>query len=695
MRRERSSRWAVGRMLGLLAGALAWGATDLRGQTGELFPVSNEPLSESLTALEIAATEDGSFRVLWEVGGDLRTRRFTESGHPQSDKVRVDFGQPFGDPRLIYRGNGLFQVVARLTTPAGPGPILMIKDLEKPKDPEEPNQGSTDILNVAPRRILAFDATAPPSGGLAVAWIEEDGQGTTTLRGVLDAGRERPFKIPSASIDEQASPRIVVTPDDSLVVTWEAGSAENRNLFVGVFDPVGNLLFSNRDSPVHVLVNILTKGSQSQPDLVILSSPVSEQDLPTFLLVWESDPLLPPALSTGSGIFARRFESGEGGPEIQVNSRIAGNQLDPQIAVGTDRHVLVVWEDEERHRISAQALDSQGFPFGPSWDVDPGDGEASRPRIAALPDGRFVAVWQRRRTDEMGDDAFDILGRIVDPPATLPCIPGATTLCLQGGRYQVQVATPDGSAASAQRTGIESGYFWILEPDNVELWVSVVRDRDGDAAVLRAVGLSILGLALTVTDTWTGRTVRYASPPGSFFPPLRDDDSFRLRGLQPRRLDENPDTPSHGQGISRIHGGSEARSSPQGQDALSLVEGRFRVQLRQIGGDGAGETEAARAFPTTSLAGTFSLAGTLLANTLLADTVSPSEVDGGQALDAAVKILDRCDFDGHHWLFVAGLTDEAVELTVRDTVTGTVVTVRDPEGLALPPRVRTRLLPCS
>lgn len=49
-----------------------------------------------------------------------------------------------------------------------------------------------------------------------------------------------------------------------------------------------------------------------------------------------------------------------------------------------------------------------------------------------------------------------------------------------------------------------------------------------------------------------------------------------------------------------------------------------------------------------------------------------------------VKVLDGCGFNGHHWLFVSGLTDLAVTLRVFRVASGEVRVVRNPQGRAFP-----------
>ena len=51
----------------------------------------------------------------------------------------------------------------------------------------------------------------------------------------------------------------------------------------------------------------------------------------------------------------------------------------------------------------------------------------------------------------------------------------------------------------------------------------------------------------------------------------------------------------------------------------------------------------------------------------------------GSGLERFVKVIDGCDFNGHYWVFAAGLTNVGVALRIRDTVGGTVYAIdREP-----------------
>jgi len=116
-------------------------------------------------------------------------------------------------------------------------------------------------------------------------------------------------------------------------------------------------------------------------------------------------------------------------------------------------------------------------------------------------------------------------------PDSAACVGDATHLCLEGGRFRVEVTwrTPAGAAGPGQAVRLtgESGYFWFFGAENVELVVKVL-----DACAFNgrhwvfAGGLTNVATTLTVTDTRTGAVRTYHNPQGTAFAPIQDTGAF-------------------------------------------------------------------------------------------------------------------------------------------------------------------------
>jgi len=114
---------------------------------------------------------------------------------------------------------------------------------------------------------------------------------------------------------------------------------------------------------------------------------------------------------------------------------------------------------------------------------------------------------------------------------TQPCAIGPTNLCLgAGGRFRVEVLwTANGTSGQGQaisRTA-DTGEFWFFDPSNIELIAKVI---DGCALGNRfwffAGGLTNVDVAISVTDTATGRVREYQSRAGTPFQPIQDTNAF-------------------------------------------------------------------------------------------------------------------------------------------------------------------------
>lgn len=113
------------------------------------------------------------------------------------------------------------------------------------------------------------------------------------------------------------------------------------------------------------------------------------------------------------------------------------------------------------------------------------------------------------------------------------CISGGPALCLNQGRFQVQVTwtTPQGGSGSGQATQLtdESGYFTFFDPSNVELTVKVLNACGFPGSPRYWVfmsGLTNVGVQVTVTDTKNGTVKTYNNPLNRPFAPILDTNAF-------------------------------------------------------------------------------------------------------------------------------------------------------------------------
>ena len=99
------------------------------------------------------------------------------------------------------------------------------------------------------------------------------------------------------------------------------------------------------------------------------------------------------------------------------------------------------------------------------------------------------------------------------------CVADSSTLCLNGGRFRVQVAFQTPSIPAGIGTAVpltaDTGYFWFFSAGNVELAIKVLDGRAFNNKFWVFYGaLSDVAYTITVTDTATGAVKTYSNPSG-------------------------------------------------------------------------------------------------------------------------------------------------------------------------------------
>src|SRR5262249_1019283 len=100
-----------------------------------------------------------------------------------------------------------------------------------------------------------------------------------------------------------------------------------------------------------------------------------------------------------------------------------------------------------------------------------------------------------------------------------PALGLATALCLQGSRFQAEVAwtAPGFGSGTGQAVALtrDTGYFWFFASSNVELVVKVLDGRAVNQHFWVFYGaLSDVAYTLTITDLQTGAREVFTNPQG-------------------------------------------------------------------------------------------------------------------------------------------------------------------------------------
>jgi len=262
---------------------------------------------------------------------------------------------------------------------------------------------------------------------------------------------------------------------------------------------------------------------------------------------------------------------------------------------------------------------------------------------------------------------------------TGPCVVDAQTLCLNSGRFKVQVnwrvpsQGTSGVGTAAALTG-DTGYFWFFSSNNIELVLKVVDGRGFNGKFWVFYGaLSDVEYSIAITDTATGTVRTYSNPSGSLASVADtaafDGASIGVRGGEQARVEgpaSNVDAPP-GLDPGRNPGpptldSRMAESAPcvAGGTTLCLNGGRFKVEVGwrvpSQGTSGSGQ-----------------------AVTLTGDT-GQFWFFSANNIELVIKVLDGTPVNGQYWVFYGALSNVEYTITVTDTETGRTKTYFNPQG---------------
>ena len=203
-----------------------------------------------------------------------------------------------------------------------------------------------------------------------------------TLTGIAPSWAQIPdWQANQQVVDSQCSPALATAPNGDLVMVWDSRGVDGdgRAVVMRRFAADGTALDAMEQQ-----VNAFTASRQENAHLAIDGSG-------EIVVVWEGR-----SAADGSGVVARRFgaDGSALSDEIQVNTTIPDNQVNPRVARATDGSFAVAWQDRGLNRIMMRRFAADGTPFGDPIDVNGVDLSSVRePDLAFDPDGELLVVW--------------------------------------------------------------------------------------------------------------------------------------------------------------------------------------------------------------------------------------------------------------------------------------------------------------
>jgi hypothetical protein len=622
----------------------------------------------------VASDSEGRLLVVWldQARNGVFAQRYDAAGQPAAREFRVDDDldapffpinfpvsplPPYFGPRVASGPDGGFLVV----WPTHQGVRARLYDAA--------GASRTGSFPVSSEGMSDLDVAGRPGGGYVVVWTDVEGPNAVIFyrffdaRGVAVGGTFQVNQAPS-DLGTVRWPRVAVDGAGGFVVTWERG----REAFTGGSlqseSDIWARRFNASGQPLAGEVRVNAGADDDQYG----AAPIVHAD-GGFSVVWNN------AVEIGNGFdvqaVAQRFDAA--GARLGSPVRLAaqgGDFAPPVVAAGPDGNPVVLWgalgPRDPGLAVVGRAFDDRWRPLGGVFQVNTyTEFDQTNPALAVDGQGRFVAVWvsgelpvpQTPPPAEWGGQDGSSYGVYGQRFKLSTCAAGASTLCLNGGRFQVEVAWTDprtgnsGVGHAVPRTG-DTGLFWFFQESNVELIVKVLDGRliNGHFWVFYG-SLTDVEFVLTVIDTVTEARETYHNPP-YHMASWADTSAFEdeavtaaVAALQTEPIASGTleEGPAAGVGEATL---------------LRLAGGRFHVEVAwtdpRTGNSGLGRA--------------VSLSGDTGAFWFFQES----------NLEVVVKVLDGQLINGAFWVFYGSLSDVEYTVTVTDTVTQKFKRYRNP-----------------
>ncbi|MEM6702390.1 MAG: Calx-beta domain-containing protein [Acidobacteriota bacterium] len=616
----------------------------------------------------VAFAEDGRKLVAWQDrdrdGFGVSAILLSAEGEPLGAPFRVNRSQA-GDqtaPDVAFAADGSFAIAWRNADAAaargGNGGNLVATFFD-PQAVAETEEAAIDTASSAASSDPVVDSSN--EGDITVSWQDQNGD---VRAATADAQSTSAPVAVTSDAEPGSEPQTATSAVGQYVVVWESSLAA-KGQAAGL---VGATFAPGNAEPVAEF-SVSSASSASNPS-------VATADNGDFVVAWQEEDS-----GSGTDIMARLY-SADGtakGEAFRVNQTTAGDQSSPHVGANSAGDFAIVWSDERAAK-GANGSALIGAFFDPGGEAKTGEEVIAEAQANSTPAAADVTIDDSDEVTvvyELLDDQGEATGvfsegfsSVVTPGV---CMEDASTLCLNGGRFEVtaswRTTSGDIGPGSAVALSDDTGYFWFFDEENVEITLKVL---DGCAINGRywvfAGGLTDVEVDLTVTDTESGISRSYTNPRATSFEPIQDTSAFSdctgSELLSPPRNDPESSLRTLWQSSEGTATSAANTNCDELTDALCLNAERFAVSIEW----------------TTSQ----ETSGVGRPVTLTGDTGTFWFFDE-QNVEVVIKVLDACAINGRYWVFAAGLTDVAAQLTVTDTASGAFQVYANELGAAFRP----------
>ena len=540
--------------------------------------ISNAGADDS-NAPSAASDENGNTAVAWEDGGQVKGRVLGNNGSPQTGIFGISTALGTGATKPVLATSASGDLVACWRQSTGTQAGILCRRLSIT------GAAASDFIRVDPTpNSRAPDVAMDEFGNFIVVWEENgvDGRDIFGRRYERNGTPEGPAVILNAeTAGDQTRPRVSRTAAGAFVTVWEsntipAGATRAPSaVAVGGGTSIVSRGFSPEGEAETDDVVVAESDATSDPDTPDVNVDDKGKTTVTFERkktngdsdgIFRREVLLPKApsvctedsetLCLNGDRFRIRAEwkdsEGDRGPakaeqltddtgyfyffnpenvEVVIKGLDACSFADAfwVFAGGlTDVEVTLVVEDTA----SGQGI-SYFNPIGAFQPIRDTAAFATCDQGAVREDPQEISQMSlalRAEIEALAAADLDELARTREQAGAGSCFSTATRLCLNGGRFAVEVdfdtGTDSGPALRNTLTD-ETGYFTFFDPSNVEVVVKLLNACGiNNRYWVFAAGLTDVEVTLTVTDTSSGGQNTYFNQGGNAFRPITDTDAF-------------------------------------------------------------------------------------------------------------------------------------------------------------------------
>jgi uncharacterized lipoprotein NlpE involved in copper resistance len=222
------------------------------------------------------------------------------------------------------------------------------------------------------------------------------------------------------------------------VVVWRSDSAQDGGGY-GVYGQ----RYDARGAALGAEFQVNTEGWGSQHEPVVAGTADGG-----FVVAWRSDS----QDGSGTGVYAQRYgaDGARAGAEFQVNTSTASNQYEPAVVGLADGSFVVAYRSDYTdassgyvYDVLAQRYAADGTALGGEFTLNTASaGTQFEPRLAALADGRFVAVYSDTGSND--GDGYGVFARVFNADGSEAVAELVVPTTVAGNQYGHDVAALSG-----------------------------------------------------------------------------------------------------------------------------------------------------------------------------------------------------------------------------------------------------------